>query len=153
MRSESILQKSKRCWVCHSVYALERHHVMHGTALRKMSEKYGLTVWLCAEHHRGNAGVHGRNHALDIALRKYAQRKFEERYSHHEWMRIFGRNYLDEKDAGRGSEEAKRAHINGCRIQLSDSDSFADDPAVPGWDCEGVSDHERGREKAAGGVG
>ena len=125
---------------------------MHGTALRKMSEKYGLTVWLCSEHHRGNRGVHGRNRELDIALRRYAQRKFEERYSHHEWMKVFGRNYLDAEGDFRSHEKAEKACRNNGRIQLSDPDCFADDSAVPGWDCEDLSDNERCGDKAAGGL-
>ena len=32
---------------------LERHHVIFGTAGRKISDKLGLTIWLCHEHHLG----------------------------------------------------------------------------------------------------
>lgn len=96
--------------------------------------------------------MHGRNHALDIALRKYAQKKFEERYSHLEWMQVFGRNYLDGKEGCRGDSHAEKADADDSAVRASDPDSFADDHAVSGWDCEGVSDHERGREEAAGGI-
>lgn len=40
------------CFVCSSPY-VEVHHIMYGTANRKLSDKYGLIVPLCQEHHRG----------------------------------------------------------------------------------------------------
>ena len=59
-----------------------------------MADKYGLTVFLCGKHHNAsNEGVHF-NKTLDNALKMFAQKKFEERYSHEEFMRIFKRNYL-----------------------------------------------------------
>lgn len=102
---QSILQTEKECYVCanHLVavdhakcsrYAgLESHHVFHGTANRKLSEKHGLKVWLCQEHHRGNTGVHN-NRVLDLLLQESAQREFEETYSRQEFIKIFGKSYL-----------------------------------------------------------
>lgn len=86
------MQNKKECYRCWTTQNLERHHVMFGSH-RKKSEKYGLVVWLCAEHHRGNDGVHF-NRQVDINLKKHAQQRFEEKYSHEFWMREFGRNYL-----------------------------------------------------------
>ena len=40
-----------------------------------------------------NEGVHA-NKALDIELKRMAQRKFEEKHTREEFMREFGRNYL-----------------------------------------------------------
>ena len=69
------------------------HHVF-GASNRKWSEKYGLTVPLCYEHHNGSdAGVHF-DKVLDTALKVMAQRKFEETYPEENFMQIFGRNYL-----------------------------------------------------------
>lgn len=66
--SKSILQDKKECWLCRQLYgcemalegdSLEKHHVMFGTADRDISERYGLTVWLCHTHHRtGMVSVH-----------------------------------------------------------------------------------------------
>lgn len=58
--SKSIIQKKKECIICNSLN-VEEHHVFFGTANRKLSEKYGLKVYLCAEHHRGTRGVHGKD--------------------------------------------------------------------------------------------
>ena len=73
---------------------LEEHHVMFGTANRMLSEKYGLKVWLCQAHHRvGMMAAHNNKATADL-LKMNAQKAFEETYSHDEWMRIFGKNFL-----------------------------------------------------------
>ena len=64
-----------------------------GVGNRKLSDKYGLIVGLCYNHHRGNEGVHF-NRELDLELKRYAQEKFTEMYSQDEYLALFGRNYL-----------------------------------------------------------
>ena len=91
---ESVLQEVKECYVCKSTYNLHSHHVFFGTANRKQSEKYGMKVWLCMEHHTGSSGVH-HNRDLDLHLKKFAQRKFEALYGDNtSFQKVFGRNYL-----------------------------------------------------------
>jgi hypothetical protein len=90
---KSIIQEEKKCFICGQTYWLESHHCLHGTANRKLAEKYGLKVWLCQEHHRGNSGVH-KNHMLDLTLKSVAQKKFEETHSRKEFIKIFGKSYL-----------------------------------------------------------
>lgn len=91
---DSIIQKNKQCWVCQTTYNLHSHHICYGTANRKQSEKYGLKVFLCMEHHTGNFGVH-HNKPLDLTLKKVAQTKFEEIHgSREEFRKIFGKSYL-----------------------------------------------------------
>ena len=93
---DSIIQKSKKCFVCETEYGLECHHIIYGTANRKQSDKYGLTVWLCNYHHTGsNQSVH-HNKELDMHLKKLAQRKFEQVHGNRrDFMNAFGKNYLD----------------------------------------------------------
>lgn len=96
---DSILHdREDGCLVCGNPYT-EEHHVFFGTANRKLSEKYGLKVYLCAEHHRGDTGVH-HNHIFDRNLKRMAQRKFIERFDDPQkgkmvFMGIFGENYED----------------------------------------------------------
>lgn len=91
---ESVLQKVKECYVCRTTTNLQDHHICYGTANRKQSEKYGLKVWLCQEHHTGNTGVHF-NKDLDIHLKKIAQEHFEAEIGSREDFRAsFGRSYL-----------------------------------------------------------
>ena len=90
---KSILQSEKECFVCHTTYGLEEHHCIYGSANRKQSELHGLKVWLCAEHHRGNTGVH-QDRELDLSIKRMAQRMFEENHSRELFIQIFGKSYL-----------------------------------------------------------
>ena len=81
------------CLVCGSPY-VQVHHVIYGTANRKLSDKYGLVVPLCQEHHTGQTGVH-HNKKFDLFLKKEAQKKYEQNYGNGEdFKRIFGKSYL-----------------------------------------------------------
>lgn len=91
---QSIIQSEKCCLVCETTYNLHSHHIYGGNPNRKLSEKYGLKVWLCARHHNmSNEGVHF-NKALDTKLKKYGQEKFQEKYPGLSFREIFGKNYL-----------------------------------------------------------
>lgn len=82
------------CYVCKRQGYTELHHVVFGSGMRAVSDKLGLTVYLCYEHHRGNRGVHGKDgNTLNRRLKLEAQERFEELYSHDEWMKRIGRNY------------------------------------------------------------
>lgn len=73
---------------------LDRHHIFSGHANRKLSEKYGLVVYLCHfQCHLG--GVHS-DARLDEKIRRYGQRKAmrEQGWTTDEFIKIFGRNYL-----------------------------------------------------------
>ena len=54
--SKSIIQAEKECYICRRWYAvkttrgLEEHHILNGP-LRSFSERHGLKVWLCHQHH------------------------------------------------------------------------------------------------------
>lgn len=90
---KSIIQEQKECYVCKTKYVLHEHHIFYGTANRKLSEKYGLKVWLCGRHHNlSNEGVHF-NHDLDFSIKRMAQKKFEETYQDLDFVKIFGRSY------------------------------------------------------------
>lgn len=91
---KSILQKDKQCYHCKTTRNLEEHHCLYGTANRKISERFGLKVYLCSEHHRGKNGVHGQNKYLDITLKQLAQKKIEESRTREDFIKIFGKNYL-----------------------------------------------------------
>ena len=73
---------------------MEVHHILYGTANRKISDRYGYIVPLCQEHHRGGTGVHF-NKALDDHLKQLAQKHFEENHgSREEFREVFGKSYL-----------------------------------------------------------
>lgn len=73
---------------------LQEHHAILGNPGRKNAEHYGLKVYLCLQHHKeGKQAVHG-NIQNQRLLQKRAQMAFEKKYSHEEWMEVFGINYL-----------------------------------------------------------
>jgi Zn-finger protein len=88
-----LLQTEKECIFCGTTQHLERHHCIHGTGNRQKAGKYGLTVWLCSDCHRGPGGVHD-NATTDLLLECYAQQQFEKLYSREKWMEVFGKSYL-----------------------------------------------------------
>lgn len=94
---KSILDTTKGiCYECHQNGPTQEHHIFYGTANRKLSEKYGLKVYLCLKHHQDSReGVHGRNRELDQKLKKKAQIAFEQKHgSRVDFINIFGRNCL-----------------------------------------------------------
>lgn len=108
--AKSIMQNEKECWLCRIRAAaagyygelhhtgLHRHHVMFGTGNRKLSEHYGLWVWLCVAHHEyGPEAVH-TNREIREMLCQEAQRVFEGKYSHEKYMEVFGKNWLDDDE-------------------------------------------------------
>lgn len=91
----SIVQdlSEERCFVCGSRRQLELHHIMHGTANRRISTRTGLVCWLCKYHHTGPFGVHS-DAELNKKLQRAAQTAFEYKYGHRQWMELFKKNYL-----------------------------------------------------------
>lgn len=93
---KSILQENRTIdfFTGLSAAALEEHHIFFGNPGRKLSEKYGLKVYLTPENHRGNNGPH-QNREMDLYLKRLAQEAFEQIHgSREDFFKIFGRNYL-----------------------------------------------------------
>lgn len=90
----------RTCWLCGrngNGDPLERHHVLGGPN-RKLSEKYGLVVYLCGDrcHRNGPRAAH-QNAETALRLKQYGQEKAmqEQGWTVDDFRRIFGRNYLD----------------------------------------------------------
>lgn len=97
-------KKDRTCYLCmmlHGDYAgktTQEHHVVFGAGRRKLSEKYGLKVYLCIHHHTAGAESVHHNRKLDEMLRQQAQEEFERRYPDQDFGILFGRNYLDKME-------------------------------------------------------
>lgn len=111
--------KDGTCYLCSRINKneqptspLQEHHVVFGTAGRRLSEKYGLKVYLCLDHHLyGPDAVH-RNKSIKDYLCKEAQKAFESRYPNLSFMEIFGKNYLDDEDRNiQGQQSVKDGFI------------------------------------------
>ncbi len=85
------------CYVCGTTYNLHVHHCFPGYGRRKVSDREGCWVYLCARHHNmSNDGVHF-NHDLDTRIKQECQRRWEEREGvedHSAFIALMGRNYL-----------------------------------------------------------
>ncbi len=94
---KSIIQDRKECYVTGSTPDLHEHHIFFGTGSRRLSEKYGLKVWLRPDwHNASDYGVHS-DKDFEIKLKQMAQKKAMEHYgwSVEDFIKIFGRNYID----------------------------------------------------------
>lgn len=94
--AKSILQDEKVCYITGQTNNLHKHHIFAG-GRRKISEREGFVVYLCARlHNQSDDGVHGKNgHELDLMLKRHCQMKYEETHSREEFMALIGKNYLD----------------------------------------------------------
>lgn len=102
-------EKDGTCYLCMKLEGnyfpqrgLHEHHVMFGGfgSGRKLSEKYGLKVYLCIRHHLADGGpdaVH-RSKASRELLCKEAQRCFEKNYPNLSFREVFGKNWLTDED-------------------------------------------------------
>lgn len=84
------MQDEKVCFITGSQTQLDKHHCFHGPR-RKAAEKYGCWIWL---RHDLHMELHFQNPELDRMIKRACQEKFEEIYSHQEFMEIFGKSYL-----------------------------------------------------------
>lgn len=92
---KSVIQNKKECFVCGTTNWLEEHHIFGGTN-RKLSEKYGLKVWLCHyDHNEPPVGAHHNKEKM-LELKKIGQKSFMQYYgtSIEDFIQIFGKNYL-----------------------------------------------------------
>lgn len=128
--ARSIMQIKKECFICRKAAAaagyegelqdkgLHRHHVIFGRGYRSLSEKFGLWIYLCPEHHRK---VHN-DKKLNVELRQQAQRAFLKDHTIQEWMDIFTRNYLDQNEINRimTKQENGQKTTNAENTQITD---------------------------------
>ena len=88
---KSIIQEEKKCYFCDAVNGLHSHHIFGGRN-RQNSERYGLKVWLCADHHNmTNDSVHFNPIYMRL-LKILGQLYFEKTYNE-DFIKIFGINY------------------------------------------------------------
>lgn len=107
--AKSIMHRKEdhTCYLCmklHDDYrtrtGLQEHHVIEGNPGRKLSERYGLKVYLCINHHTydgGSEAIH-RNNDIRRMVEKEAQKVFEKTYPTLSFRKIFGKNTLDQED-------------------------------------------------------
>ena len=106
-RTQSILQeKDGRCFICMHMEGdwylkqTQEHHVFGG-ARRQISEREGLKIYLCTEHHLyGRYAVH-RNKNIDNIIKNFAQMVWMKKNPDRSWMELMGKNYIEEYEEKR----------------------------------------------------
>ena len=114
---KSIMQDktSKQCYLCAKLdkdytpkNILEEHHIFEGSANRKLSEKYGLKVYLCQAHHNGDCfGSRKAVHRPD--LNNYSK------YLHEEGEKAFITDFMQKTLCNKFQAEAIFQGIFGKR--------------------------------------
>jgi hypothetical protein len=89
------MQTDRACYFCGRLNGLEKHHVFAGVANRKISETYGLWVWLCHNCHTGQNGAQ-YDKEKNLKLKQDAQMAFQRFYGRKVWMQTIRKNYLGE---------------------------------------------------------
>ena len=86
------------CYLCRKYAKVEKHHIFGGPN-RWLSEKYGLTVYLCPDCHREKPWAVHNSAAQMRLLHREGQKVWEDTIgTREEFMKIFGRNYLEDKN-------------------------------------------------------
>ena len=102
---KSIMQdKDGTCFLCkwfddnyYKPAVVQEHHIFGGPN-RKYSEATGLKVYLCLSHHLyGKEAAHSNKEIMRL-LHQEGQRAFERNNTREEFVRIFGKNYLEAED-------------------------------------------------------
>lgn len=91
---KSIMQTDRACYICGRLDGLELHHVFGGVANRKISETYGLCVYVCHKHHTDPKEGVQYNKEMNLKLKQDAQLAFQKYYGRSLWMQLFRKNYL-----------------------------------------------------------
>jgi hypothetical protein len=90
---QSIVQAREECFVCLRTEGLTTHHIYAGSR-RQRSDREGLTVRLCPLCHER---VQHYDTKADRILKQIGQRAFEKTHTREEFIRLFGKNYLQEE--------------------------------------------------------
>ena len=91
---KSIMQEKKECYLCKSTNNLHLHHVFYGNANRRLSDKDGCYIYLCADHHIGAKGIHN-NDELNREVKKRCQIAWEDYYGRttDDFIKRYGRSF------------------------------------------------------------
>lgn len=87
---ESIVQKNKECFVCGNP-TVEKHHLIGGTANRKLSDKDGLWIWLCRKHHE-EAHL---DSSANLVYKRLGQIFYETDHTRDEFIKRYGKSFID----------------------------------------------------------
>ena len=104
--TQSILQADDGvCFLCMcmendtSLKQTQEHHVFGGPR-RGISEREGLKIYLCVQHHiYGPYAIH-TNKEVSCRVKAWAQRMWQQEHPDGDWMELMGKNYQKEQEDG-----------------------------------------------------
>lgn len=138
---KSIMQeKTGQCYLCmklhddYSVKQVQEHHVIFGQGKRKLSEKYGLKVYLCLYHHTAGPEAVHQNAELAGMLKARAQRRFKESFPDLDWMQIFQKNYDMEESGTEGTGKRQQASERDKRQQAKKKEKRREEQECWKWE-------------------
>jgi hypothetical protein len=74
------------------------HHLIFGNGRRELSEKYGLKIPICLEHHRWCHELSWKHTVFAESMKILGQLAFERVHGDEDdFKRIFGRSYVDDE--------------------------------------------------------
>lgn len=95
-----------KCFIC-GLHTDTARHEVYGGSNRKLSKENGLWVYLCPNCHQyGRHAVHN-DRSADLALKAYAQDKYEETHSRADFMKKFMMNYKGAYECYQGEEHGR----------------------------------------------
>ena len=92
MRKSVLTDDLDHCIVC-GREAVNMHHIFFGIN-RKNADADGYMIPLCYWHHMGPTGIHF-NKELELQWKREGQKHFEASHTRKEFIKRYGRNYLD----------------------------------------------------------
>ena len=95
------------CFLCGNYETVERHHLFGGP-FRKKADRLKLTVMLCPWCHQIDPDSAHKSAETALYLHKYGQQRAmrEQGWSVEDFIREFGKNYLDEEELALLEERA-----------------------------------------------
>lgn len=99
--SKSLFETDKdHCFICGATVlngGTHKHHLFPGKN-RQISEEDGMWVYLCPWHHiLGNHSVHNDPGVMQ-KLQRMGQAKYEETHTREEFIKRYGKSYIDAFD-------------------------------------------------------
>jgi len=97
---KSIIQDKQECYVSKRTDCLENHHIFAGRKNRKISDKYGLTIWLNNkahyEWHNSPPNIMYITKTKRQQIQQMAQRKAMEHYGWtvEDFRKLFGKSFI-----------------------------------------------------------
>lgn len=112
---KSIIRGNRKgtCFLCSRLCLQTEEHHIFGGKNRKLSERYGLKVYLCPYCHRDNkGGVHGNAGKMEH-LQRIGQAAFERNHTREEFVDVFGKNYLPDPEEEKPDRQQAPPDLTG----------------------------------------